>query len=50
MFKKNRQFSKSHMPNWSSTKHEIVAIKQHQYLIPRINKQTLYLRHAVLKV
>ena len=46
----NGKFSKSHEPNWSSTKYKTVRIKGNQYSVPSINKYQLYLRHELLKV
>ena len=47
---KKGKFAKGHEPNWSSTRHKVVAVKNNQYFMPSINKQKLYLRHELLKV
>ena len=36
---KKGKFSKSHEPNWSSTRHKIVGVRGNRYFIPSINKQ-----------
>ena len=40
--------SKSHEPNWSSTRYKVVGIRGNQYMIPIINKQKLFLRREIL--
>ena len=47
---KKTKFSKSHEPNWSSTRYKVVDVRGNQYFIPSINKSKLYLRHELLKV
>ena len=47
---KKGKFAKGHEPNWSSTRHKVVAVKGNQYLIPSVNKIKLFLRHEILKV
>ena len=44
------KFAKGHEPNWGSTRYKVVGIKGNQYLIPSINKNKLYLRHALLNI
>ena len=47
---KKGEFSKSHEPNWSSTRYKVVGIKGNQYVIPIVNKDKLHLRHELLNV
>ena len=42
--------SKSHDPNWSSTRYRVVGVRGNQYYIPSVNKDKLYLRHELLNV
>ena len=44
------EFSKSHEPNWSSTRYKVVDVRGNQYYIPSINEFKLHLRHELLKV
>ena len=44
------RFSKSHEPNWSSTRYKVVDVRGNRYYIPSLNKDKLYLRHELLKV
>ena len=47
---KKGEFSKYNEPNWSTTRHTIVAIKGNQYFIPNVINNKLYLRHACLNM
>ena len=47
---KKGEFSKYNEPNWSTTRHKIVAIKGNQYFIPNVSNNKLYLRHACLNM